>query len=169
MARARATDFLQVTKFKVVETARAGEQRIVVAGFTSIDIPALTLEEVTYREGTTKFTRKQPGIPTFDNIVLRKGIARIDSKFAKWILDIVDGKEYRIDFTILHFHGDEDASGDTATREYTFFEAFPVNFVPSSGLDASSSDISIEELQIAFEKFNVKVNKANAEGVGAVL
>ncbi len=155
MARPRAADFLQLFKFKVVETAQGTPKKIAVAGFNTISMPEFSTPEVIYREGTFKFTKKQPGIPEFSNVIFRKGIARRESGFFNWIKDAVDGREYRTDLSIYHFHGSEDPASDQPTMEYILKEALPVRFRPSDDLDASSGEVAMEELEVAFEELVV--------------
>jgi phage tail-like protein len=156
MARPRAMDYMQLHRFRVEESDPTGAH-IDAAGFNSITIPYFSTPEVIYREGTMKFTIKQPGIPEFDNVTLRRGIIRRGTKFFDWIKANVEGRAYRTDIVIHHFHGDQgDPMQGSGASKYTLKEAFVVSYKPSDDLDAASAEIAMEELVIAFEELVVE-------------
>lgn len=106
-----------------------------------------------YREGTFTYTRKQSGIPEFPNITLRRGVARTPTDFWNWILAAIEGREYRTDLEIQHFHR-TDQKSPSAT--YRCLESIVVRVKVSDDLAADSSEIAMEELEIAYESVDVR-------------
>lgn len=149
MARAIATDFLHLFKFRVTEPSNFLNP---AAGFSTVSIPDFTQAEVTYREGLYVYTRKYPGIPEFSNITLSRGVARSATDFFNWMLQPINGQEYRTTIEIQHFHR---ADQKQPSARYILKEAFAVRMKPTGDLDANSPEVAIEELEIAFEEMQV--------------
>jgi phage tail-like protein len=184
MARAQSTDFLHSMRFQVDIVAgydffrfsADGKSSTVSpsAGFMSVSTPEATTEAVEYREGTYNYPRKFPGNTTVSDCSMQKGVARADGSFWNWMSTVIAGNgEYRVDMAIYHFDrrvlnrpqngATKDfpnfanlATANNAARTYTLFEAFPTRHKVAADLDASSSDISIMELDVAYEYFDVK-------------
>lgn len=149
------------------------------AGFSAVTTPEATVEAVEYKEGTMIYTRKYPGNPTMSDITMSRGVARGDSSFWNWLRLVLEGgpagtnqAEYRADLDIKHFHRDtalvrtQPASGgegnltdlnkDTPARVYHVKNAFPIRHKVAGDLDATASEISIMELDVAYEHFEVE-------------
>lgn len=149
------------------------------AGFTAVTTPEVTLEAVEYKEGTMLYTRKYPGNPSVSDITLSRGVARQDSSFWNWLRLTIEGgpagsleAEYRADIQIKHFHRDSslvrnqptnggdpnktDLKVDMPARIYHVKEAFPIRHKVAGDLDATASEISIMELDLAYEHFEVE-------------
>lgn len=178
MARAVATDFIHSMRFHVVTTdgARPSLQPPgrADAGFTNCTTPEATVEAVEYKEGNFIYTRKYPGNATMADISMSRGVARRDSSFWDWMRITLEGSgEYRQDLDIKHFHRDRALTRDTPTsgdqpnltqftvdavpaRIYHVKEAFPARHKVAGDLDATASEISIMELDLAFEHFEVE-------------
>ena len=165
MARGITEDRLQNFRYRLVTDATSGLN--FEAGFNSITVPEITLEAAEYREGTYTFTRKQPGIPTVSDCTLSQGVTRNGTPFYDLIkrsLGIVDdpaAQPYRIDVTIYHYHilddmGDEGGTllGD-ASQKIKLINAFAIRAKPSGDLDATASDISLRECDLAVEEVQV--------------
>lgn len=170
MARPQATDFLQNFRFHAEVTDGAdflsfnpggvgvdGE-----AGFQSITIPEETFEASEYREGIYKYTKKFPGIPTFSDVTLMRGIVATDTSFHDWAIATRGGAEYRADVQVQHHHR-EDAPGGTgesiaapAARAYLLHEAFCIRAKPGADMDATSGEVSVAEVDIALEWFETQ-------------
>lgn len=190
MARAQSTDFLHSMRFQVDIVAgydyfqnQNGVSSSVSpsAGFMSVSTPEATTEAVEYREGTYNFPRKYPGNTTVSDLSMQKGVARGDGTFWNWLKTVISGSgEYRVDLNIYHFDRrvlnrpangaitsdfQKVASAGNAARTYKIFEAFPTRHKVAADLDASSSDISIMELDLAYEYFDV-VEGAPSSGDG---
>jgi phage tail-like protein len=144
------------------------------AGFSNVTTPEATSEAVEYKEGTDVYVRKYPGSPTVSDITLSRGVARGDSSFWHWMRAVIEGTgNYRADLDIQHYHRDNvltrpiDALGNTenltrfdpaagAGRIYHVKEGFPTRHKVAGDLDATASEISVMELDIAYEYFEVE-------------
>lgn len=184
MARAKATDFLHNFRFHVVvqgfgsggATAQLGTDVSTgpSAGFNSVSTPEATHDAAEYREGHYVYTQKYVGIPTISDISLTRGVALADGSFWLWMKDVIEqGTEYRADLSIYHLHRDSKAQtnsipGVTTTQqqlllgtsdkgfiEYKCANAFPIRHKVSGDLDATASEVSIQELDLAIESFDV--------------
>lgn len=179
MARAQATDFLHSMRFHVDAIGVGGVQRLVVpgrpqAGFSQVTTPEATIEAVEYKEGNTIYTKKYPGNPTMSDITLSRGVTRGDSSFWSWVRIVLEGSgDYRADLEIKHFHRDvalvrtqpadgsqpnmtEFPAGALPGRIYHVREAFPIRQKVAADLDATASEISIMEMDLSYEHFEVE-------------
>ena len=184
MARAKSTDFIHNFRFHVTVSGiddtdllnSVGQKPS--AGFNAVSTPEVSQDAVEYREGHFVYTQKFVGLPTVSDITLSRGVALTDGSFWQWMRDVIEqGTEYRADLSIIHFHRDMkpnaaslpgvvNPSGLTSIVvggpdipgyiEYLCFDCFPIRFKPSSDLDATASEVSIKELDIAVERFDVK-------------
>jgi phage tail-like protein len=156
MARASVEDPLKVFRFRIEIDG------FVRAGFTECAGLKRTTDIAEYREGGMNETpQKSAGLSKFDNITLKRG--QIigsqrggDDDFKAWARDVQDvtvlgnGLNYRRDFDIVQFN-----SLNIEVARWTITNAFPVEFVPMSDLNGTSSDNSVETLVIAHEGFPV--------------
>lgn len=178
MARAQTTDFLSNAKFRVTIVASAGGGVPSATfgtnegGFTTCTTPELSLDEVLYKSGLDTYSKKFPGNPTVNDITMSRGVIRSGSALFKWVLAGLEGKEYRADILIEQYHRDEtnanfstgaatvadpgkDAAKSAAKRSYKLYNAFAKRVKVATDLDGQSSDISLEEVDISFESFEV--------------
>lgn len=177
MARAKALDKLHNFRFHVVVrgfgpntapvlgTLTNGGQ--VTAGFMSCSAPEVTEEAVDYREGHFIYAQKFVGLPTVSDITLARGVALAEGTLWAWVKDVIEaGNEYRADVDIYHLHRDMKPTtaspapmpidtNSTGMIKYECLNAFPTSFKTSGDLDASSSDVSVQELTMAIESFDV--------------
>lgn len=177
MARAVATDFLHSMRYQVVvadpNVATFAPDGRAQAGFTTCSTPEATVELAEYKEGTFVYTRKYPGNPTVADISMARGVARTDTTFWDWVRRVIEGSgEYRADVDINHYHRvdtllrDRDQDGsegnftsinlDNPARIYHLKEAFPIRHKVAGDLDATASEISLMELDVAFEHFDME-------------
>ena len=149
------------------------------AGFSAVTTPEATVEAVEYKEGTMVYTRKYPGNPSMSDITLSRGVARGYGTFWRWLRLIIEGgpigataNEYRADLDIKHFHREvalirtaptdgttvnkTGIAVDQPTRTYHVREAFAIRHKVSGDLDATASEISIMELDLSYEHFEVE-------------
>ena len=119
--------------------------------------PEVSLDPVDYREGIFVYTQRQPGVPTMTEITLMNGVARRESDFFKWIIDVIEGRsDYREDIEIWHFHHvDEFGIDGSPSRRYRLFEAFPIRMKSTTDMDATASDIALQELDMSYEHFEI--------------
>ena len=178
MARSQSTDPLLSFRFHVDATGVNGEQKLATpgrtqAGFSTCTIPSPSNAVVTYKEGNMVYERKYPGLPTYADITLSRGVIRGETMFWDWILQVIEGSgEYRAQIDIKHFHRDTSLLGveptrpagtpnftqlnfDNPARTYQLFEAFPTTHKISSDLGATSGEISMTELGVGFEYANI--------------
>jgi len=148
------------------------------AGFNSFTAPEITLEWQEYREGVRIFTEKYPGIPSMNDLTLGRGVARTETNFFEWMLAAVENREYRVDLNIYHMprsamarpqanesdpgeglsglgFPDRDDSGIAAAKTYRIFNAGPSRVKIAGDLDATSGDVSITEMEVVYERFDV--------------
>jgi len=154
MARSQADDLLQSFRFQVVDSA-AAPFLDVTAGFNNVTTPEVSVEVAEYREGNRKYTLKQPGVPTIEACTMQRGIAKTESNFGDWMLDkLLGGGGYRTDLTIKIYDQVDTGENvdDVAKRELTAKEAFPSRVKLIGDLDATSSDINIQEIECACEE-----------------
>lgn len=178
MARAQVSDFLSNFRFHVVVNALGGQtldttinssSGQISAGFNACSAPSITEDAVEYREGHYIYSRKFTGIPTVADVTLSRGVALSDGTMFSWIKDVVEGNnEYRADVYIYHFAREakpQSTSGTTNTQmsvnlsqggyiQYFCQNAFPIEHKVSGDFDATSSEISIQELGLAMEAFD---------------
>jgi len=161
-----ADDGFDPLKFQAGSTGGSGDDA--VAGFQAVTIPDLSVNSAEYRTGIRVFTRKQPGIPTFTDITLMRGVVRRDTRFFNWMLRYLQGHQYRADLTIYQWDqvanpakpdgvGTDSLTGfdGTLARTTQVFEAFPLTVKPAGDLDANADDISIAEITLAYEYFTI--------------
>lgn len=175
MARAIATDPYQNFRFHVAMIEGAGGvaaadvfSHAKSAGFNSVTIPELSMESTEYREGTAVYTKKFAGIPSYDSVTLTKGVTGEDTDFYKWANKAASGGEYRADLLIMHFSRadveGEDPSGkdlwgaSTAHRAYKCCECVPTRLKLTADMDATGSDVSIAELEVAVERVELLID-----------
>lgn len=177
MARPVAEDFLHSMRFhvEIIDGSRPDAGfGAPEAGFSMCSVPEATVEAVEYKEGTYIYTRKQPGNTTFGDISMSRGVAKTDTAFWTWIKTVIEGAgEYRQDVRIKHYHREEalPGSGDVnvnltaiptsvpAARTYEVYNAFPARHKVGGDLDATASEISIMEMDLAYEHFNLIINE----------
>ena len=167
----------------VLQPSEAGEGFIAgqgaEAGFQAIPAPELTQEVAEYREGIRTYTQKFPGVPSVNDITLIRGCARFDTSFISWILASAEGDEYRGDLIIFHIQrpkrdlaispgaggsaqmaASEIELTDANTKRYILRDAFPTRVKIAGDLDSSTSDVSLSELDVAYERFDVELPAA---------
>ncbi len=161
MARAFGNDYFHAFRFKVFAKYADGSDVFeAAAGFNSCTIPEMSVEVAEYREGNMLYTIKQPGIPTVSTVTLSRGIVKKDTRLFEAIKRAIEGNpapEYRFDLVIEHYHREDDIKSGKATRKYILREAFVSRAKPAGDLDASSSDISIQEVDIEGERLDIEV------------
>lgn len=177
MARSSARDPLERFRFLVEWTDEGsdGSEATSVAstraGFHDIQVPKRSTTKIMYREGNDPdINMVSAGLSSFEDIVLSRGLLKLGTEqaneFYKWMSAVhkpvaghpgvdADREEdaasetYRKDVTVSML----DRTGAVAKR-WRLYNAFPVNFVPGSDLDASEDgDKSLEQLTLAYEDF----------------
>lgn len=184
MARPKAQDFLHNFRFHV-EVKGFGDEGLaklqsggpdVSAGFNAVTTPEVSHDAVEYREGHFIYTQKYVGLPSVSDVTLSRGVALNDGTFWNWMKDVIEGNsEYRANVHIYHYHRDAKPATSTSRGvpvenmqapadgdgviEYRLQQAFPIRHKVSSDLDATASEVSIQEMDLACEHFDI-VNSA---------
>jgi phage tail-like protein len=119
------------------------------AGFS--EVSGLTTETtvIEYREGNEQATtRKIPGLTKYSNIVLKRGITK-DPSLWKWRKKVIEGVTERTSGSIILL----DESRQEVAR-WIFREAWPCKW-EGPVLNAQSSEVAIETLELAHEGFDL--------------
>jgi len=181
MARSRVTDYLQRSKFHLLDTSwSSGPVLLPVFGFSSITLPQWNVSYKQHKEGNYEFVRNI-AVEKADvsPIILEQGVSLLNSDFYQWIKDATLGlKEPRnlllIQFTQIGFDvGGVGAAISSvsslvpgATGGFAYSDGFripgrgwylkqcrPTSYKPGSDLDATSGEVSVATLEIAVEEF----------------
>ncbi len=133
---------------------------VLVAQFKSCSGLGLDIDQIEYRAGTDRWTRKRPGKVKYKNIILKRGVMLWghDSMW-KWVQTVVEGKTER-------------KSGSIVLRDdrmlewgrFNFFEAWPCRW-KGWDLDGHGKGTVIEEIELACER----VERFPIPGPGAIL
>lgn len=178
MARIASQDKLQNFRFHVrlVDRQPYTESLTTVggveAGFKSVTLPQITMETTNYREGISTYAQKFGGPPTVETISMMRGTAIGDTAFIDWIFAKAEGREYRSDMVIYHMpitalRRDSGGAGrinttgalpdgwEARSLQYYCYDCQPTRVKIGSDLDADSGDVSVTELEVDLEKFEV--------------
>jgi phage tail-like protein len=173
MARSSIVDPLEKFRF-AVSWSIDGESEgtaLVRLGFHDIQMPKRSTNEISYREGIDPdINQKAPGLSSMENITMSRGVIIEDAnyEFYKWMSAVHNpttghegrealgarrsdaaAAEYRKDVTVQML----DREGNVA-RQWTLFNAFPVQFTPGSDLNAGEDgEKSMESLTLTYEDF----------------
>lgn len=194
MARSSATEPLEKFRFRVSFSvggiSEGDENTVISSGWHDVQMPKRSTNKGTYREGDDNdINQLFPGLSTMEDIVLSRGVLPraagadgIASKLYSWMAavhkpssgnsdrvlfsDQVDAAhKYRKDVTIEMF----DREGAVA-RAWKLYQAWPVNFVPGSDLNAGEDgEKSMEQLTLCYEDFQemeVTAQAASTDEVG---
>ena len=114
--------------------------------FTEVTGLDSVTEVIEYRTGDSKLSSsvKLPGLTKYPNIVLKRGITR-DLSLWQWRKSVVNGVTERRNGVIILM----DESRKDVLR-WTFRDGWPVKW-EGPDLDASSSEVAIETIEIAHE------------------
>ena len=118
------------------------------ARFQEISGIDATTDVIEYREGGDFLgTRKLPGQTKHSNLVLKRGYTD-DEQLWKWYEQVMSGKteEIRRNLSIIQL----DMAGKEKFR-WNLFQTFPVKYT-GPGFNAKNNELSIESLEIAYER-----------------
>lgn len=172
MARSASVDPIEKFRFAVSWSADGDSEGTTLTrlGFHDIQMPKRTTNKVSYREGIDPdINQLSAGLSSMEDVVMSRGVIIDDSnnEFYKWMSSIHKptaghvGRDavkargqaglnnYKKDVTVQML----DREGKVA-RQWVLYNAFPVNFVPGSDLNAGEDgDKSMEQLTLAYEDF----------------
>ncbi|MBC7934328.1 MAG: phage tail protein [Rhizobacter sp.] len=123
-------------------------------GFSEIAGLDIEIETISFREGSSPADsdRKMPGLRKFSNITLKRGIIQGDNEFFEWINTKQVGNIERRDLAISLL--DEQHQPAIVWKVKN---AFPVKYA-GPVLNANSSEIAMESLEITHEGIQVEHN-----------
>ena len=134
--------------FKVeFDLSGIGEQDFLFRDVSGI---SMQLEEETLSEGgENRFSHKFPGRASYDNLVLKRGLL-VDSTLRKWCEDAIYNLSIEPTTVWVTVLNDQ----HEPLQVYTFVNAWPKKW-NISDLNAMSSDIIIESLELAYQYFKI--------------
>lgn len=157
MSRSVTEDQLQSFRFRVFEVANGAgvfDGQVPIAGFNTITTPNITLEIAEHRTGNEKYTKKFLGPPTFEDCTMTSGILIGDTVFYDWVMNkYLNKTPFRADLGIRVYDQAGDGTGeeDVAVRAIIMYECIPTSVKLLGDLDASSSDVNVQEVTFALE------------------
>jgi phage tail-like protein len=160
MPRSVVEDQLQSFRFRIFEVADGAgvfDGEVPVAGFNTVTTPNITIEQSEHRLGNQRYTRKFLGVPTIEDCTMTRGLMVENTTFYNWIIGKYLAKQpFRADFVVNVYNqeGDGTLEGDTVVRSLSMFECIPTSVKLMGDLDASSSDVNIEEVTCAVERID---------------
>jgi phage tail-like protein len=119
-----------------------------VAAFAEVTGLGVDVPMVEYRTGEDSVIRRIPGIATYPNIVLKRGVIG-SREMWDWLDSVVDGNAERRSGSIILLG---------PTREevlrWNFYESLPTHWDGPS-LDANANAVAIETLELSIEKLEL--------------
>lgn len=146
MPRPVATDPYQGYQFEVVLPDSGVE-----GGFATATTPEYTVETSEYKTGIMKMKQKYPGAATVNDVTLTRGVMKANAQLFEFVKKTQEGADYRIDLTLIQKHKD-----GAVKRIYKLYNAFGIRCKVATDFDANASDISLEEMDIQFEDFDIE-------------
>jgi phage tail-like protein len=119
--------------------------------FFRVELPEAIIDEIAHRNGNdkTQNATKQAGLTKFGHLVLKRGLVGSTNLWEWWKQTHEGVRDLRtVTVTLLD---------ETRTPVWTwiFFEAFPVGY-RTTALDATSSDVVMEELTVTFDSMAIQ-------------
>jgi phage tail-like protein len=143
MGRSQVKDPLQQFRFKVEVPGLDA-----AIGFTEVDGLDSEIEVTEYREGGFKATRKLPGIEKTGVVTLKRGAFKNNETYLLFRQSL-DNVDFRKTVTVI----EQDRMGNNV-RQWTLEETWASKFTGPS-LNATSSEVSIESIELQTEEINV--------------
>jgi phage tail-like protein len=121
-------------------------------GFSEASGLTQELQIIEYRDGSSPdySTIKMPGLHKYNNITLKRGIAKGDNEFFKWLNTVKLNNIERRDLTISLLNENHEP-----VMVWTALRAFPVK-VEGPGLKSSGNEVAVESIEIAHEGLTLK-------------
>jgi phage tail-like protein len=109
-------------------------------------------EAVDYREGTDRnnSVRKLPGLRTYTNITLKRGITQNDELF-RWYTNIANGFSDRRNGTVILMNEEHED-----VVRWNFENAF-VNKYEGATMNASGNEVAVETVELVHEKLTMEI------------
>lgn len=121
------------------------------ASFSRVELPVAVLDEIAYRSGNDRANepRKQPGLASYSRLVLTRGLTA-DLDLWNWWESTRNGDGADRDVVVRLL----DATGQLVLT-WKFRNAFPAVYRVSP-LDAASSDVVLETVELAFDTMDLE-------------
>ncbi|MGK0388260.1 MAG: phage tail-like protein [Maribacter sp.] len=119
----------------------------------SVEGMEMEVDVYEYRHGnmSNHHVVKVPGMKSYSNVTIKKGVFKDDNTFFTWLNDVNMNTTDRSTILIKML----DADNDTPLLTWKLLNAIPVKFVPSDLSAEDDSDPAIEELEFTFESFEL--------------
>ncbi|HEX6181117.1 MAG TPA: phage tail protein [Chitinophagaceae bacterium] len=116
-------------------------------GFSEVSGLTQEVQVIEYRDGNSPdySTIKMPGLRKFNNITMKRGIAKSDNDFFNWLNTVKLNTVERRDLTISLLNENHEP-----VMVWKAHNAFPVK-VEGPGLKASGNEVAVESIEIAHE------------------
>jgi phage tail-like protein len=116
-------------------------------GFSEVSGLTQEVQVIEYRDGNSPdySTIKMPGLHKYNNVTMKRGIAKSDNEFFNWLNTIKLNTVERRDLTISLLNENHEPVMVWKARN-----AFPVK-VEGPGLKASGNEVAVESIEIAHE------------------
>jgi phage tail-like protein len=178
MANSRVLDYMQAYQFWLTDISFPTPVLLPVFGFSAITAPEITVETHDIREGTWHFPRTVVTRAAVNSITLTRGVQFFDSDFWRWIVAALSGDKaaltkqnsgalpallaagagssVRKNLLLVHFTSMNPVGSVALGTQYTripgkawvLHGCVPTRYKVGSDFDASSSAISLQELEI---------------------
>lgn len=156
MARASASDPYRKFKFRVKIDGN------VVAGLTKCSALAISVESTDFRAGDLEsFKQKLPGLVSYDAVTLEQGVTD-DKGFQDWataMSNYIGNKGSDAEKTPDAFRKEIDIEvynlNNKRVKAYRVFNCWVSKYTPVPDLDANSSDVMIQTLELQNEGIQV--------------
>ena len=121
-------------------------------GFSEASGLTQVVQLIEYRDGNSPdySTIKMPGLRKFNNITLKRGIAKGDNDFFKWLNTVKLNTIERRDLTISLLNENHEP-----VMVWKAHNCFPVK-VEGPGLKANGNEVAIESIEIAHEGVTIQ-------------
>jgi phage tail-like protein len=182
MARSASVDPLERFRFEVRWSNDGASEgtALVRLGFHDIQMPKRSTTKISYREGLDPDVNQlAAGLSSMEDIVMSRGVIIEDAngEFYKWMSAVHRPTSGHVGRDALGARGVAalnnykkevvikllDREGNVA-RQWVLYNAFPINFVPASDLNAGEDgDKAMEQLTLAYEDFKEMAIAGNAE------
>lgn len=172
MARSRVLDMMQNFSFWVFDASGpSGDALLSVfdpaLGFSAISAPEISVETKDIQPGNWEYKRRVVKSAEASPVSFSRGVRFYDSDFYNWITGAIVGRQpIRRTLVVVHFLGFRPLAQatnqnmsfpDTASfqsgvrtpgRGWILYDCLPTRYKSGSDFDASSSDVSIQELEV---------------------
>jgi len=120
--------------------------------FAQVLLPELVIAVEEYRDGNSpvRTARKIPGLPSYSNLVLKRGFAGSLDLYQWWQMTMQGDDNFRRNMAVILL----DEEGNPVAR-WLFNNAFPAHYTLSI-LDAMDGSELVECLELAFDSFQME-------------